>query len=447
MEKKLFDENEGRTLAEAALRQITENTSRETGDQFFRVLVRDLAKALDVYYVIAGRIVIDENMKEHNQTLAIWAGDDFMDNISYPLDDTPCSNVSSQNMCFHASGICTLYPQDQLLVDMAAESYIGMSMIDTQGKTLGILVALDKKPIDQNKRLLGLSLLSIFAARCAAELQHQDREAQLESLVEQRTQTLKAAQKKLLEQEKMAALGSLVAGIAHEINTPIGVAVTGASSLIEFSNTLDKRLNSEEVTIEELQELIDLVNQGAKLIDSNLQRAASLISSFKQLAVDQSNLHQSKIELGEYINSIFIAHAAALRRAKVSYTLSAPDKIIMYLPAGKLAQLLSNLIMNSLTHAFPDEQGGQIMVNAEQEGDQAVITVADDGIGITDEIKHHIFEPFFTTRRGEGGSGLGMHIVYNIVTSLGGTITIPHSPKGLTFVITLPLSITDQPSP
>lgn len=105
MEKKLFDENEGRTLAEAALRQITENTSRETGDQFFRVLVRDLAKTLDVYYVIAGRIVVDENMKEHNQTLAIWAGDDFMDNITYPLDDTPCSNVSSQNMCFHASGI------------------------------------------------------------------------------------------------------------------------------------------------------------------------------------------------------------------------------------------------------------------------------------------------------------------------------------------------------
>ena len=443
MKTTLFDDTESRILAEAALRKISENTSRKTGDDFFKVLVKDLAQALEVFYVIAGRIVKDETQTVCNQTIAIWAGDDYMENISYPLQDTPCHEVTTDSMCFHGSQICQLYPKDQLLVDMGADSYIGMSMVDTHGETLGILVALDKKPIDANKRLLALSLLSIFATRCAAELQHQDRENQLENLIEQRTAALKKTQESLLEKEKMAALGSLVAGIAHEINTPIGVAVTGASSLIEFASEMDRRLNSDEVTREDLQEIIELITQGAQLIDSNLQRAASLISSFKQLAVDQSNEHKSEIDLGEYIDSIFVAHAAAMRKAKVSYRLKIVDSVTIHLHVGKLAQLFSNLIMNSLTHAFPDGNGGLITVTIELKNQQVIITFADNGVGITPEVKNHIFDPFFTTNRGTGGSGLGMHIVYNIISNFNGKIAIPDTSTdtqaGLTLEIALPL--------
>lgn len=439
MKTTLFDDTESRILAEAALRKITENTSRKTGDDFFKVLVKDLAQALNVFYVIAGRIVKDETLQECNQTIAIWAGDDYMPNMSYPLKDTPCEDATNNSMCFHSSQICQLYPKDQLLLDMGADSYIGVAMVDTHGDILGILVALDKKPMDTNKRLLALSLLSIFATRCAAELQHQDRESQLESLIEQRTMTLNQAQDSLLEREKMASLGSLVAGIAHEVNTPIGVAVTGASSLIEFANEMDIRLNSDEVTREELQELIQLIKQGAQLIDSNLQRAASLISSFKQLAVDQSNEHKSKIELSEYIDSIFVAHAAAMRKTKVSYRLKIIDNVTMHIHVGKLAQLFSNLIMNSLIHAFPEDNGGQITVTIERKKQQAMITFADDGVGIKPEVKSHIFDPFFTTNRGKGGSGLGMHIVYNIVSNFNGKIVIPDTETGLTLKITLPL--------
>jgi signal transduction histidine kinase len=436
----LFDENDRRKIAEATLRNITESTSRCSGEDFFKVLVRDLAAALDVFYVIAGRLVTEENGNELSQTLAVWAGDKFIPNICYPLEGTPCHNVSSQTMCFHGSGICQAYPMDTLLQDMEAESYIGMSMIDTKGKTLGILVAMDKKPIDEDKRLLGLSLLSIFASRCAAELQHQDREAELESLIAARTAALRLTQDKLIEQEKMAALGALVAGIAHEVNTPLGVALTASSSIIEFSRLLIEKLHSDSVTLEDLLELSSVISQGAELVGNNLQRAATLVRSFKQLAVDQSNLHTSDFNLKDYIQDIFIAHAPALRKANVDYQFTLMDNIQMHQASGKLAQIFSNLIMNSLTHAFPSGKGGTIKVSAVTENHYASICFSDNGVGASEEVIKHIFEPFFTTRRGEGGSGLGMHIVYNLISRLKGDISVTDSSPGLKIAFRIPLS-------
>lgn len=439
--QQLFDEIDRRKLAEVALRHITDTTSRARGEDFFRVLVREMAAALEVFYVIAGRLVHDEQGQEFNQTLAVWAGEDYLPNMRYGLEHTPCSNVADQSMCFHASNICQEFPLDTLLVDMQAESYIGMPMIDTQGKTLGILVALDKQPMDENKRLLALSLLSIFAARCAAELQHQDREEALERIVEERTQVLRQAQSKLIEQEKMAALGALVAGVAHEVNTPIGVAITAASGLREFAAALLEKLAGGAVKRSELQELVSHLQLGAGLVEDNLHRAANLIGNFKQLAVDQSNLQVSDFDLAEYIASIFIAHGPELKKAGVSYSLELQPDVRVHLPAGKIAQLLSNLIMNSLTHAFTDDAPGSIKVSGQVQGDQVHLLFADDGVGAPAAVRARMFEPFFTTRRGQGGSGLGMHIAYNIVTSLGGEIGLVDSERGLAIAIRLPLRL------
>ncbi|HEX5842056.1 MAG TPA: ATP-binding protein [Pseudomonas sp.] len=440
-QQQLFDEIDRRTLAEVALRHITDTTSRARGEDFFRVLVRDMAAALEVFYVIAGRLVHDEQGQECNQTLAVWAGEDYLPNMRYSLEHTPCSNVADQSMCFHPCNICEEYPLDTLLQDMQAESYIGMPMIDTQGKTLGILVALDKRPIDENKRLLGLSLLSIFAARCAAELQHQDREEALERIVEERTQVLRQAQSKLIEQEKMAALGALVAGVAHEVNTPIGVAVTAASGLREFAAALQEKLAGGAVKRSELQDLVSHLQLGAGLVEDNLHRAANLIGNFKQLAVDQSNLQISDFDLADYIASIFTAHGPELKKAGVAYSLELPAAIRVHLPAGKIAQLLSNLIMNSLIHGFADCARGTISVSGQLQGNQVHLRFADDGRGAPAEVRARMFEPFFTTRRGQGGSGLGMHIAYNIVTSLGGEIGLADSERGLTISIRLPLRL------
>lgn len=439
--QQLFDEIDRRKLAEVALRHITDTTSRARGEDFFRVLVREMAAALEVFYVIAGRLVHDEQGKELNQTLAIWAGEDYLPNMRYGLEHTPCSNVADQSMCFHPSNICQEYPLDTLLVDMQAESYIGMPMIDTQGKTLGILVALDKRPIDENKRLLALSLLSIFASRCAAELQHQDREEALERIVEERTQGLRQAQSKLIEQEKMAALGALVAGVAHEVNTPIGVAITAASGLREFAAALLEKLSGGAVKRSELQELVSHLQLGASLVEDNLNRAANLIGNFKQLAVDQSNLQISDFDLAEYIGSIFTAHGPELKKAGVSHVLELPAGVRVHLPAGEIAQLLSNLIMNSLTHAFAGTAPGSIRLSGQVQGDQVHLLFADDGVGAPPAVRTRMFEPFFTTRRGQGGSGLGMHIAYNIATGLGGEIALVDSARGLAIAIRLPLRL------
>jgi two-component system NtrC family sensor kinase len=439
-QESLFNENDRRKLAEATLRNITASTSRVSGEDFFKVLTRDMASALDVFYVLAGRLVVAEDGQEMCQTLAVWAGDHFMTNINYSLDGTPCSNVSSQTMCFHGSGICEAYPLDTLLQDMGAESYIGMSMIDSTGKTLGILVALDKKPIDEDKRLLGLSLLSIFASRCAAELQHQDREAELETLIEVRTAALKQTQAKLIEQDKMAALGSLVAGIAHEVNTPLGVAVTASTSIVEFAAMLTDKLSSDSVPLEELQELAEVISRGASLVNNNLQRANTLIRSFKQLAVDQSDFHINDFNLKSYMQDIFTTHVPVMKKAKVDYQLMIDDDIQMHQASGKLAQILSNLIMNSLNHAFPEGNGGRISVSAKREGSNVRIRFSDNGVGALKEVRKHIFEPFFTTRRGTGGSGLGMQIVYNLVSHLKGEISVSDAAPGLMVEFYLPLS-------
>jgi signal transduction histidine kinase len=420
-------------LAEAALRSITASTARARGDDFLRILVRDLALALDVRYVIAGR-VIAMAQGEGIRTLAVWGGADYAPNMEYSLQHTPCQDVTEQCMCFHASGIQADYPEDTLLVEMQAESYIGMPMIDTEGQTLGILSAIDTKPISEDKRLLALSLLSIFAARGAAELQHQDREQQLEAKVQRRTEALLAAQATLVEQEKMAALGALVAGVAHEVNTPIGVAVTAASTMASYAQDLLKCVNGERVSRSELLAVAQRLSEGAQLIERNLARAADLIGNFKQLAVDQGSAHEAEVALREHALSVVSAHGPELRKVGLNVTVDIAPELRTRLDSGRWSQVLSNLLMNAAKHGYPDGGPGQVTLAARMalEGGTRwlLLEFTDDGVGLTGEARERLFEPFFTTKRGQGGSGLGMHIVYTIMHQMGGQAALAASPPG-----------------
>ena len=166
------------------------------GDDLFKILVKDLAETIDVCYVIAGELKLNQE-SEKIETLAIWAGDDWLPNITYDLENTPCHDVTCQTMCFHSSGIQESYPLDQMLVEMQAVSYIGMPMIDTRGETVGTLVAMDKAEITEEKRYMALSLLTMFATRGAAELQHCNRQTQLEAALAKKTQELQLAQDQL----------------------------------------------------------------------------------------------------------------------------------------------------------------------------------------------------------------------------------------------------------
>jgi two-component system NtrC family sensor kinase len=365
--------------------------------------------------------------------------------MEYGLLHTPCQDVTDQTMCFHGCGIQADYPRDTLLVDMRAESYIGMPMIDTEGKTLGILSAIDTKEIDENKRLLALSLLSIFAARGAAELQHQDREALLELKVAQRTEALRAAQANLVEQEKMAALGALVAGVAHEVNTPIGVAVTAASGLSSYADKLIATLGGAKVSRAELAELAGRLKAAAGLVEQNLARAAELIGNFKQLAVDQGSEHVAELALRDYVHGVVSAHSPELRKAGIRVELLIEPSCRVRLAAGKVSQVLSNLLMNAAKHGYPDGGPGRVTIAGRVDGaDPAapwlLLDFADDGIGLAPGIRERVFEPFFTTKRGQGGSGLGMHIVYTIVHQLGGQVAVDGgAARGCRINVRLPL--------
>ncbi|MYN25985.1 sensor histidine kinase [Duganella levis] len=444
---RLFNAEDGRLLAEAALRSITDSTARARGDDFLRILVRDLARALDVHYVIAGRVAPLAD-GEGIRTLAVWGGADYLPNMEYSLRHTPCQDVTEQCMCFHASGIQADYPQDTLLVEMQAESYIGMPMIDTEGQTLGILSAIDTKPMDEDKRLLALSLLSIFAARGAAELQHQDREQQLEATVQRRTEALLAAQATLVEQEKMVALGTLVAGVAHEVNTPIGVAVTAASTMASYADDLLKCVSGERVSRSELLTTAQRLREGAQLIERNLARAADLIGNFKQLAVDQGSAHVSEVGVREHALSVVSAHGPELRKVGISVEVDIAPELRTRLDAGRWSQVLSNLLMNAAKHAYPNGGPGQVTLAARLALEGGVrwllLEFADDGVGLSGEVRERLFEPFFTTKRGQGGSGLGMHIVYTIVHQMGGHVAVaPAAPDSAGCRIKLRLPVRD----
>jgi signal transduction histidine kinase len=285
-------------------------------------------------------------------------------------------------------------------------------------------------------------------ALIASEQALQQLNATLESRVQARTseltetlETLKRAQKELVRSEKLAALGALVAGVAHELNTPIGNAVMVASTLADAERTLSETLEK-NASMPALQQFTETAHEACDILLRNLQRAAEQIASFKQVAVDQASYQRRTFTLNEMVDEIAIALTPSLRRSQVSLRPVIPADIVLDSYPGPLGQVLINLINNAVLHAFEGHDDRQVTVQAASQGKRFVkITVGDNGCGIPDAILGRIFDPFFTTRMGQGGTGLGLHITYNLVTGLlGGTITATSSvSQGSQFDMVLPL--------
>jgi signal transduction histidine kinase len=265
--------------------------------------------------------------------------------------------------------------------------------------------------------------------------------------LEQALMRLKLAQSQLVQSEKRASLGSLVAGVAHEINTPVGVGVTAASTLQEWAQRLAAQHKDGKLTRSELERFISVCLDSTQILMTNLQRAAELIRSFKQVAVDQSSGERRRFLLKTYVEEILISLAPRLNRTGHTITVDCPPELQLDSYPGALAQILTNLIQNSLVHGFPDNRRGHIGISAREEPGGIVLRYADNGIGIPAENLNRIYDPFFTTKRGAGGSGLGMHIVYNLVTRmLGGTIDLASQPgQGTRVTVTVPAA-TGQPA-
>lgn len=252
---------------------------------------------------------------------------------------------------------------------------------------------------------------------------------------------LKTMQSCLVQSEKMAALGGLVAGVAHEINTPVGLCVTLASHLQELTKGLDALFQSGSIRRADLEDYIRENNEATRGLLLNAERAATLVSHFKQVSADQASQARRTFNVREYINEILTM--VAVRYEKSGHTVNVrcdPDWIIDSYP-GAFAQILTNLILNSLVHAYGPGEKGQILIEAERDGDRMVIAYKDDGRGIDSEDLKKIFDPFFTTRRNRGNTGLGLAIVYNLVTQLfKGEIECTSQPgNGTAFRILIPV--------
>jgi len=266
----------------------------------------------------------------------------------------------------------------------------------------------------------------------------------LEARVEQRTMELKQAQNELFESEKMASLGRLVSGVAHEINTPLGVSITAASHLTEEVKAFNRSLEAGSLRKSTLQHFSVQVNEGMDILQANLQRASNLIKNFKQVAVDQSVEEVRKIDLSEYFKEVLSSLRPKWKHTKVSVVTDFPDELEVTTYPGALAQILTNLITNSIKHGYDEgTAAGEISISVQPEGNSLVIIYSDYGKGMSAENLKKVFDPFFTTKRGEGGTGLGMHIVYNLVTQkLRGRIDCESEPgEGCHVTITLPRSI------
>jgi len=244
----------------------------------------------------------------------------------------------------------------------------------------------------------------------------------------------------LVESEKMASLGSLVAGIAHEINTPIGIGVTAVSYLSDAVNGLDQAVADKKLTNKHMSEFLYTAKSSSTLAVSNLQKASKLIQSFKEVAVDQASEASRTIRLPAYLEEVILSLQPILRPTRHKIIVNCDEIIELNCQAGALAQIFTNLILNSLTHAFEGISHGQLIFDMTQTSDVITIDYRDTGNGIEPGHLDSLFDPFFTTKRGQGGSGLGTHIVYNLVThSLNGTIAAAcESGQGLSYRIRLP---------
>src|SRR5437016_2374029 len=274
------------------------------------------------------------------------------------------------------------------------------------------------------KTFAGQAVIAIENTRLFTELQERTRQ------VSQSLEDLRAAQGSLVQTEKLAALGRLVAGVAHEINTPVGTSLTVASAFINKTNRFEADVARGDLRRSALTEFIAASREAASQIMVNLGNAVDLIQSFKQVAADRNVSDRRRFDLGQVTEQVVKGLRFGLRGQNLTVSVACEPNLMMNSYPGPYGQVLTNLVLNSAAHAFPDGARGSVHIAAQASGkDNVQVLFSDDGCGMSPEVKRQVFDPFFTTRRDQGSTGLGLHIVHNIVTNrLVGPINLETRP-------------------
>ena len=262
-----------------------------------------------------------------------------------------------------------------------------------------------------------------------------------ENALREALQSLRETQTSLIEAEKLAALGRLVAGIAHEINNPVGICLTVASTLEWKSALFGAEVARGDVKRSSLNDFLETSRDGSAQLVANLNRVAELIKSFKQVAADRTSSDQRTFDLGDLIEQVLMSVRPSLRKDNLKLDVECQPNLLINSYPGLYGQLLTILLFNSVVHAFPDGKEGTVAIKVRASGEDSVeILFSDDGCGMSADVRRQAFDPFYTTRRHLGSAGLGLHILHNIVTNrLGGRLNLDSSPgAGTKFQITLP---------
>jgi signal transduction histidine kinase len=262
-----------------------------------------------------------------------------------------------------------------------------------------------------------------------------------ENALRKALQSLRETQTSLIEAEKLAALGRLVAGVAHEINNPVGICLTVASTLERKSALFGAEVARGDVKRSSLNDFLETSRDGSAQLVANLKRVAELIQSFKQVAADRISSDQRTFDLGDLTQQVLMSLRPSLRKDNLKLDVECQPNLLIISYPGLYGQLLTILFLNSVMHAFPDGKEGTVAIKVRASGEDSVeILFSDDGCGMSADVRRQAFDPFYTTRRHLGSTGLGLHILHNIVTNrLGGRLNLDSSPgAGTKFQITLP---------
>lgn len=275
----------------------------------------------------------------------------------------------------------------------------------------------------------------------------EQRVAERTTELRQTNERLAHALEHLVQAEKLASLGNLVAGVAHELNTPLGNTLLTATHLRNRVHELQDVFKTGAMRRSELTAFIELSSDGLDLIERNLNRAAGLLANFKQVAVDQTSAQRRRFDLRKTVDEVVATLMPGLRKRRLVLVVDIPEELELDSFPGPLEQVIANIVTNAAIHAFGPDEAGELFILAEPVGTGEIeLCIRDNGCGIPPEVQGRVFDPFFTTRMGQGGSGLGLYIVYNIVTSLlGGSIEVSSTPGGTCFTMRFPACAPDAP--
>jgi two-component system sensor histidine kinase ChiS len=488
----IFDENGNITYAMMAFQDITERKQAEAERERFNKQLLELNKALEDY-----SHTLEEKVKERTRKLAeseailadaqrmallgSWVWDIRTNIVLRSAQD--CRNFQQESEGYtpsYQTFIERIHPVDKNIISSmlekslkeghTAEFEFRVIWPDGQIRTMRSQTELEFDKSGTPVRMKGFT--QDVTERKQAEIKLQEAKKAAEEALQQ----LQATQEQLVEAAKMAELGNLVAGVAHEINNPVGVGVTAVSRLDTLTKELTQLYKSGQMKRSDLEKYLKSIQEGSELTFKNLTRAAELIQSFKLVAVDQAGEQQRTFALKEYLHEILTSLQPEFKRTKHQVSIVCDEQITLSSYPGAFFQIITNFIMNSLIHGFKDQPEGKITIEAktstldtpyhsrgksteadsesvidthsvESEGEgerkQLILRYSDTGNGIPDKVINKIFDPFFTTNRQGGGSGLGLHIVFNLVThKLNGTISCKSTTgQGTTFTIQIPISV------